>query len=350
MNPKERASALEDVVLAALNVAPDELEIRRLGQAYRQLSEALLKATQEPGRTTGSLGTRTDSSALDAIWGLIYGARSFHVLSRILSAYAQGYNSAVDIGGGWGPAGLWCALQGMSVRVVEVDRARRDLGRRVFEASGVTCQWTPRTASHEDLAGSDVVLFSFSLREMVPDVSTALAWIRAALSSSRPARRVVVVEGGSRVSSDFVMALRDEAIRDGLPVIAPCRAVGPCPLRSDDQWCHFTWRTGLGEVGQRIADSARRKGYEVHFSWLVFGEAMPGPVEGDRVIDLRPLGKQGTRVSLCTDDGLRTVDIDRRLARQVPELNRDVPGAMVSATSGKKRITSADDLIWHRLL
>lgn len=343
-----RMTALEGLILEALGFEESDVDIRRLGRAYRQLSEALIGATIDPGSRTGTLTAGLSRVDLNAIWGLVYGARSFQIVSRILSRYADGFPRIADIGGGWGPAALWSVTHGRDARVVEAAARPVEFGHQLFDRLALPVDWRQKHAEPRDLDGMDLGVLSFSLREFVNDPEQGAAWLKSVFERRSGPRRVIVMESGARTASEFLMNLRDEVKMAGLNVVAPCRASSLCPLRAVQDWCHFTWHLGLGPLGQRIASAGQRKGHEVHVSWLVVDSSGSGePVIGDRVIDARLLGKQGTRITLCTDNGRRTVDVERRLARTLPGLDRNVAGGLIRLGPKVNRVTKAENWTWQ---
>ena len=339
-----RAAALEEAILGSVGADASSVDVRRLGRVYRQLSEAVLATSETEGRSTGDLGSDSDE-LLDLVWGLVYGARSFQIISLILDSYGV-HGSLVDLGGGWGPGALWSAVRGQDALVVERSKSRASFGRGLFDYLGLPVNWAIRAPARLDLRGIRLALWSYSLREMVSGPKEACSVVVESLQQMGPGSRAVVLESGARSGSSFVMKLRDELThRPTVEVIAPCRASGLCPMEQIGDWCHFTWRLSIGPVGQRIAASAGRKAHEAHVSWLVIGLGRQAKTVGDRVIGVRERGKQGLVASLCSPEGLKTVEVPKKVAKQIPELGRDSSGSVVQVRvpEGQTRLTDCAD-------
>ena len=343
-DPVVHGSALERALFGSLEVDPDMLDVRRLARAYRRLSDDVLRVTSEAGRSTGALRTTSDRDA-DLIWGLVYGARTFHVAHRLLARHDDTQGALLDIGGGWGPAAFWAALHGRPAYVVEADSLRRSLGRRLSKYLGLQVQYIPSLPALSGDVRPSTVVWAYSLREMHSAPQNAAGAVLDALRRWQTPSKVLVVESGARTGSEFLMSVRDLLVEMKVPISAPCRACGCCPARAAHDWCHFTWNAPLGPVGQRIASSAGRKGNELHLSWLLAGHDA-APASGDRLLSVRLLGKQGARLSLCSTSGLRSVDVPRKVMKSIPWLKRGVSGAVLDfGSETPERISSFDDVL-----
>ena len=349
-DPRIRIAALEAAILGTLGYDADDVPIRRWAQTYRELSRAVLKQTEFAGRPTGDLDASHNAADVDAVWALVYGARSFHVASDLLGSFGRPDDVVLELGAGWGPTALVAAARGLRARTVEVNAAREALGRRLFCELGLERQSRIGRSRPADGEGASLAVWSYSLREMAASAGEGAKLVLATMARMSPDARAIVFESGSRASSAFVMELRDALQSSDVSVVAPCVASGGCPLRIENDWCHFTWRFPLGPVGQRVAASAGRKGSEVHVSWLAVDRRSPEKrPDGSRVLDVRDLGKQGLRVTVCAEDGLRLVDVPKKVASEMSGLGRDASGRRVVLKSSDKRVMrlkSADELRW----
>ena len=307
----QRALALETAFLRHFAWDAEGVPVRPIAHAYERLSSSVLAATKTAGRETGSLEV-ADRRLLDAVWAFVYGARSFHVLHRLLGSFSALPLRVADIGGGWGPAALWSALRGGQTTVFEAAHARLELCRGLFSILELPVATSRGRFTPSAVASMDAAVWSYSLREMVPSPETAADLILETRKRLSPPGRILVVESGARPASEFLMALRDELVSRGVSVVAPCPRIDACPARASADWCHFTWRMPLGPIGSRIAAIARRKAADIHFCWLMLdGDLRSSGAE--RVLSTRSLGKQGDLAVLCGASGLRQVRIPSRL-------------------------------------
>jgi ribosomal protein RSM22 (predicted rRNA methylase) len=141
-----------------------------------------------------------------------------------------------------------------------------------------------------------------------------------------------VLEPGSRPASRRLQAIRDQlAASAKAAVIAPC-AAPRCPRLADPRdWCHFTWRLGLGPIGQAIANAAHRRWQEVHASWLVLSGTVERPalIRPARLLELRAADKAKAVARVCTDTGELALTALRRHREAYEKLTTTAPGALV---------------------
>ena len=342
----DRAAALEAAVCLALGWPLDEVPVRDLGLCYRRISETLLDAVQLPGSRTGDIAIGSEA-LVDGVWGLIYGARTFHVAHRLIQAYALHDGHVLDVGGGWGAASLAAGARGQSTTVIDASNARIDFGRRLFCALGLSHDFR-RQSLHASsrLPTAGTTIFAYSLREMVHSPAEAVDLLLPRLGEGDATQRILLLEAGARGGAEFLMEVRDRLFAAGQPLLAPCSASTMCPLRAQGDWCHFTWRMPLGPLGQRVAAIAGRKAHDVHVAWLLLGAA-PRKTDGRRLLNIRSIGKQGDRVTFCAPGPGNTIDVPRKLAKRIPALADRQPGALVKVPllGVERRLKSHDGWI-----
>jgi SAM-dependent methyltransferase len=182
-------------------------------------------------------------------------------------------------------------------------------------------------------AAFDVVLVSHVLGEL--DAAGAAA-LRTVL---RRARRIVLVEPGSKEVSRRLSALRDE-LRAEFTIEAPCPHAERCPaLASDGDWCHFfapppsevftdgAWVTTARELGIDLRS--------LPYSFLAATRDRVAPtaaLPANRMLGRPDIGKHAATVQLCTASTLREVRIDKRRQPELwrtlkkrPETLRELP-------------------------
>lgn len=88
----------------------------------------------------------------------------------------------------------------------------------------------------------DLVIVAHVLNEIGDprrDLEVRADLVRALLEQLVPGGRLLIVEPGTRVHGRSLMALRDLLVRDGVPVLSPCRGAPACPLlQTPGDWCH----------------------------------------------------------------------------------------------------------------
>ncbi|MCK6551752.1 class I SAM-dependent methyltransferase, partial [Myxococcota bacterium] len=170
----ERAvRAWEHLVLAALDLTPDRAPLSRWAQVYADISHRLTdEADASEALPSSALGSPDHAPAdLDAIWGLVYGARTFLLARHLLRQNPAPAGPFVDLGAGWGPFGLAFAVAhpGSDVTLMDLSAPRLARAARLFELAGL-----PRpqlvagdTRRQPPRAGVSGAALPYSLGEMV---------------------------------------------------------------------------------------------------------------------------------------------------------------------------------------
>lgn len=346
---EDDAEAFEKSVLRALGFdvrhwAPEDLPIDRWGAAYARLSEYLIAGAA--GVTHHSHPESADALAdMDAVWGLVYGARTRVIARRLLRAYPPPPGRFVEVGAGWGPFAHAAqgSIRGIHSYLIDLSGNRLARARSLFEASGFPApQLQVGDATAVEVPEASGIAVPYALGEMIAGSDRHGALFRAEQLVRRwvdclgAGGRLYLLEPGTLLSSRRVQDLRDR-LAGSTVLLGPCAGATRCPRLADpEDWCHFTWRAPLGPLGRAIADRARRRWREVHVSWLVV--AAPGaPARTHdeetevraRVLEVRPVGRAKIRALLCGGDGLLSLVALRRSRDAYDALNTLTPGDLV---------------------
>jgi hypothetical protein len=342
-DPAARAVAFETCTLEALSISETNRPWERWAAVYARAS-AKLAASEERGEfETASSGWLDAASSVsdprdhDAVWGLIYAARTFQIGVEILRAYPAPPGRFIELGAGWGPFALAAAASGHQgpFELADLSEGRLRRAERLFASAGAAAPVLRiGDVRSQQVGPCSAIAAPFSFGELSPrtvgareDARRIGAWVDAL----QPGGRLYLVEPGTRGSSRRLQALRD-ALVGAVSVVAPCFGAPRCPLLAGERdWCHFTRRWALGPVGQRIADSARRRWQELHFSWLVLAK-QDGIADEQglaRVLENRRLGRGKVGVRVCDRDGAAWVTGLERNASVRDVLSGLEPGAVV---------------------
>jgi SAM-dependent methyltransferase len=232
---------------------------------------------------------------------------------------------AIDLGAGTGAVGrVLRARFGETLELVEVDRTARP---GVVQAD---------LAVELPAVGGpfDLLVAAHLLNELFVDrpdrvarrSQRILAWANALLA---PEGRLVFIEPALRETSRDLLAVRDQLLRSGLHVVAPCFWTGPCPaLARDRDWCH-----DAAPVPSRP---------RVDFSYLVLAREPVASGDLHRIVS-DPLPEKGRlRLYVCGPDGRQElIRLARHHSNRNEALDRVVRGDAVSITNGS---SSADGL------
>jgi small ribosomal subunit Rsm22 len=349
---RDEPEAFERAVLSALGVEPSDAALARWAEVYSHVSSVLTREAAAGRFDAPSSAIETPQSRawtevdFDAVWGLVYAARTHAIARRLLDAYPAQAGAFAEIGAGWGPFGLAAARAGgTEVHLVELSASRLARAARLFAAMGMP---EPRTHPEDAVQSASIdrsiggrslsaIALPYSLGEMAgvdDDGTRMLALVARWIDALAPGGRLYVLEPGTKPSARRVQALRDR-LAPTVRIIAPCCGAPACPLLADPRdWCHFTWSLPLGPIGRAIAEQAHRRWHEVHFSWLVIERSAPsdGGSRADgsaRLLEIRRIERGKVTARFCDAEGLATVTALRREREAFARVVGLEPGARV---------------------
>jgi ribosomal protein RSM22 (predicted rRNA methylase) len=221
-------------------------------------------------------------------------------------------NSLLDLGAGPGTAS-WAAMdvfpELQNITLVERDSHLIDLGKSLAHCAENTrlqnTRWVEGDLGRtESFRPHDLVVCSYALNEMDPEIA------RKVLSAAWTATHValVVIEPGTMPGFHLIRRLRDDLIRLGAHLIAPCPHQNTCPQPPGD-WCHFSQRVNRTALHRQIKTGDL--GYEDEkYSYLA---ASKSPVQTFESRVLRhPIRHPGRALlQLCAQEGIMSTTITR---------------------------------------
>jgi hypothetical protein len=230
---------------------------------------------------------------------------------------------ALDLGAGTGAVGRTLRARfGDTLELVAVDRTA---------APGVLrANLAVELPAVTGAARFDLIVAAHLLNELfvdrAPDQRVALralrvqAWARELLA---PSGLIVLIEPALRETSRELLAVRDQLLRAGLHVVAPCFWQGPCPaLASERDWCHDA---------APVPSRAR-----VDFSYVVLRAQPIAAAPGFQRVVSDPLPDKGRlRLYVCGAEGRRElVRLSRHRSPENAALDRAARGDVLSIQGG----------------
>lgn len=238
----------------------------------------------------------------------------------------------LDIGSGPSPFGF-AALRHGSQEVVAMDRnlAALNFGAEICGRSGL-----PLTIRQHDcrklqfpVEGKfDLVIVGHCLEELFPDTQknwqqTQKDWVDHVMTYLNPDGFLLIVESSLLHANKRVLFLRDQLVKGGIPVQAPCVWKGECPaLQTPNSPCYaqreFEKPYLIKEIqrGAQINLSSLKMSYLIMRSPQAAWPTLPNhPLY--RVISPPTESDQGKRFYLCGTDGKKS--IQSRLTQYPPE-------------------------------
>lgn len=265
----------------------------------------------------------------------------------------------LDVGAGLGAA-TWGAVRALAgqgtveAKLVDRDAGALEVARAIHRArsgreggASVVLETTCADVASLPRGEHDLVLASSVLAELGGAVSVDADRVEQWLARVAPSGSLAIVEPALRARTRHLHAVRDELVRRGAAVFAPCLFAGPCPmLERETDWCHEDLPVDLPEWLAPVAREAGLRWEGLTFSYLVLrrdGRTLAGCAAGaERVVSrlVRTKGKLEARV--CGPRGERAV---RRLDRDASATNRVFEelerGDLVELPEGADRVAAA---------
>jgi ribosomal protein RSM22 (predicted rRNA methylase) len=221
--------------------------------------------------------------------------------------------SMLDVGAGPGTA-MWAAADVFEelerVTLVERDINLIEIGKRLAanaEHPAIkSAAWLKQDLQERvNLESHDLVVISYALGEL--SEATAQAVLGAAWSAAGEA--LVIIEPGTPRGFSHLLRARDELIKMGAHIVAPCPHAATCPMASGD-WCHFSQRVERSRH-HRLAKSGTMPYEDEKYSYLAVAKS-PVEVRGARVVR-HPLKREGhIHLDVCTPGGLERVTVTKK--------------------------------------
>lgn len=263
----------------------------------------------EGARATGRLNDAERAAYLAVRMPAIYGVLRmvFAELGKRIPGATVG--SLLDLGAGpgtaaWAAHAIWPELA--PITCMEKDRGFVAMGRRIAAMPEV--RWIEANLNdNPPLSLADLVVLSYAVGEFNEYAELiGHAWAAARLA-------LIVVEPGTPRGFEVIRAVRDQLIRSGAEIAAPCPHARECPMKKPD-WCHFAARIERTRLHRQLKGG--ELGYEDEkFSYVIASRVPIHPAES-RIVR-HPWTEPGlVRLELCTPDGLRTQTVQKRGGEQ----------------------------------
>jgi ribosomal protein RSM22 (predicted rRNA methylase) len=213
--------------------------------------------------------------------------------------------SILDVGAGpgtatWAAAAMWDSLA--AARMIEASPTIRAVGERLSTALPLEqIDWQAQRVG-DGLPGmtpADLVVLGYVLDELDPSARAPLIGRLWELT----AQALIVVEPGTTEGWKRILAVRDQLIRAGAHILAPCPHAETCPLSAPD-WCHFSARTARSRL-HREAKGGSVPWEDEKFIYLAASRHAPAQHKA-RVLAVPHISKAAAGLKLCLPDGTVT--------------------------------------------
>lgn len=295
--PQELRSPLEALAeahgIAACTKAAQQLSLR-----YRQETGS--------GKRLAVSATETAAYALTRMPATFSAA--YTALQWALACIPFRPQSLLDVGAGTGAAALAAALLLPLRQAVLIEREpqMRKIGQFLLQGSLLrSARWQAGDIREPLGETAELVSAAYLLGELPEaELSAALSRLWEAAG-----KMLLILEPGTPAGYAVIRRAREELVKAGAQIAAPCPQTAACPISGDD-WCHFTCRVARSKLHRRLkGGDAPYEDEKFCYLALVREAAGPAPARVLRHPYIEP-GK--VTLQLCTESGRRQQVIRKR--------------------------------------
>lgn len=207
--------------------------------------------------------------------------------------------SILDVGAGTGSASLALMEEfgGASYTLIERDRNMLNIAKIFIDGTFINDDI--KTLKISDFY--DIVIASYSLNELKHE--DRINTIKKLYNQTN--KFFIIVDAGTPQNYKDLMEVRDEIIKLGATVIAPCSGNYNCPINRQNDWCHFSVRVKRSRLHKNFKDA--KLGYEDEkFTYMIFSKTnleglnnylriVRHPVYRPKVIDFKTCSNEGIK-------------------------------------------------------
>jgi ribosomal protein RSM22 (predicted rRNA methylase) len=265
-----------------------------------QVSPSILKKARQLASETYRTERHSHSVFADEAQRLSYLATRFPAtyaaVASVLKAVPRDTaQSLLDLGAGPATATL-AALSHFpnlqKITLIEQSKEAIALGKQLLAHSGAT--WLSQDLQTvSQLPKADLAILSYSLGEMRSSCHLLeLLWSSV--------QTIAIIEPGTPVGYKNILRARDQLLKLGAHILAPCPHTKGCPLGPKD-WCHFSVRLNRTKLHRLLKEGSL--GFEDEkFSYLIVTKQEVLP-RGARILRHPHKGSGHVKLQLCTPQG-----------------------------------------------
>ncbi|WP_327694463.1 small ribosomal subunit Rsm22 family protein [Streptomyces sp. NBC_00459] len=242
---------------------------------------------------------------------------TFEAVCSALDAFAAaapGWSpgSHVDVGGGTGAAtwavnAVWEGVR--PVTVLDWAEPALTLGREIAAANPELkgAEWQrSRIGAALRIESTDLVTIAYVLGELTDADRTSVVDVAAGA-----AQAVVVIEPGTPDGYRRVIEAREQLVRAGFHIAAPCPHSAACPIVPGEDWCHFSARVSRSSLHRKVKGGSLS--YEDEKFSYVAATRFPVTPAPTRIVRKPQIRKGQVLLDLCeTEPSLRRETVTKR--------------------------------------
>lgn len=145
----------------------------------------------------------------------------------------------------------------------------------------------------------DLVISSYMFNEL--DQNNVLKIAKKLWNNTN--KFLVIIEPGSVKGFSNIKLIRDNLIKDGAHIIAPCTNSNLCPMSKDD-WCHFYKRIERSKI-QRYLKDGTESFEDEKYSYIVLSKEKSLKEHKEVILRHPEYSKIGVKFNICSSEGIQ---------------------------------------------
>lgn len=281
------------------------LEKENMKELHEKSEEISLRYRTQSGR-----GKRLVTNNLQVIsyaavrMPATYGAVST-VIDKVLEVMPKYIpKTLLDVGAGTGAASWAISNKFKLEKVICLEREveMRKLGKALMQVSNEctlkNSSWIEFDINKQEIQEkADIVIASYVLNEM--DKTQYLNAVEKLWKSTN--QILIIIEPGTPVGFSEIKIIREELIKKGGYIIAPCTHLKECPI-TDDDWCNTTCRVSRTKIHKNLKNG--NVPYEDEkFSYIVFSKQEYENKDLSRILRHPKIEPGKITLDLCNGNG-----------------------------------------------
>ena len=236
-------------------------------------------------------------SRMPATYAAVYSA-----VQHTIENYNEDLETLFDIGAGTGAA-TWAINELIPIKqakCLERENNMINIGKQLMnntELDGV--EWKQYDILQDEIEEkADIVITSYMINELHENEKENT--IQKLWNVTN--KLLIIIEPGTPAGFRNILKVRENLLKNGGYIVAPCSHQGKCKIGEDD-WCAFYTRVARSAIHRQAKNG--ELGYEDEkFSYIAFSKE-PVEKKGTRVLRHPQIYKGYVNVKLCTEDGIQ---------------------------------------------
>ena len=236
-------------------------------------------------------------SRMPATYSAVYSA-----VQHTIENYNENLETLLDIGAGTGSA-TWAVNELIKIKqekCFERESSMRNIGKQLMNNTELNnVEWKKYDILQDEIEEkADIVITSYMINELPENEKDGA--IQKLWNATN--KLLIIVEPGTPAGFKNILKVRENLLKSGGYIVAPCTHQGECKIGEDD-WCAFYTRVARSAIHRQAKKG--ELGYEDEkFSYIAVSK-VPVEKNGARILRHPQIYKGYVNVKLCTEDGIQ---------------------------------------------